>query len=49
MTIRKTWFWLSLLLLLVLVCSLAYAFGFRIVPMVDARWDDSIGWNLAQG
>jgi hypothetical protein len=49
MLVRKFPLWLSLLLLLVLVCSLAYAFGFHITPMVDARWYDTIGWNLAQG
>jgi hypothetical protein len=46
---RKSTFWLGLLLLLVLGISLAYAYGFRIAPLVDARWYDTIAWNLAQG
>lgn len=37
------------LLLAVLACSLAYSFGFRIKPMVDARWYDTIAWNLVSG
>ncbi len=39
----------AVLLLVVFTCSLAYAFGFRIAPAADARWYDSIAWNLAQG
>lgn len=39
----------AVLLLVVFICSLAYAFGFRIAPAADARWYDSIAWNLAQG
>jgi hypothetical protein len=49
MSIRRLRLFLSLLLLAVLACSLAYAFGFRIVPVEDARWYDTIGWNIAQG
>jgi hypothetical protein len=37
------------LLIAVFACSLAYAFGFRIQPKVDARWYDTIAWNLARG
>jgi hypothetical protein len=40
---------LAALLLAVFACSLAYAFGFRIQPKVDARWYDTIAWNLATG
>ena len=46
---RKNAIWLTALLLAVLACTLAYAFGFRITPMVDARWYDTIAWNLATG
>jgi hypothetical protein len=49
MAVRKNTPWLVLILLVVLGCSLVYAFGFRIQPLVDARWYDTIGWNLAQG
>jgi hypothetical protein len=46
---RKHTILLAALLLAVFACSLAYAFGFRIQPMVDARWYDTIAWNLAGG
>jgi hypothetical protein len=39
----------AVLLLVVFTCSLTYAFGFRITPAADARWYDTIAWNLAQG
>jgi hypothetical protein len=46
---RKKFVLLSILLLLVCILTLAYAFGFRIQPKVDARWYDTIAWNLARG
>jgi hypothetical protein len=46
---RKQTILLAALLIAVFACSLAYAFGFRIKPMVDARWYDTIAWNLASG
>jgi hypothetical protein len=49
MTFRKYRLWIAAILALTLAFSLAYAFGFRIQPLVDARWYDTIAWNLAQG
>jgi hypothetical protein len=46
---RRQTILLAALLLAVFACSTAYAFGFRIQPMVDARWYDTIAWNLANG
>jgi hypothetical protein len=46
---RKQTILLAALLLAVFVCSLAYAFGFRVKPVEDARWYDTIAWNLASG
>ncbi|MBN1438478.1 MAG: glycosyltransferase family 39 protein [Anaerolineales bacterium] len=48
-SLRKRTLYLAAILAAALTCALAYAFGFRIAPMVDARWYDTIGWNLAQG
>jgi hypothetical protein len=46
---RKNAILLAVLLTAVFACSLAYAFGFHIQPTVDARWYDTIAWNLASG
>jgi len=46
---RKQIILIVVLLSVIFACSLAYAFGFRIVPAADARWYDTIAWNLAQG
>jgi hypothetical protein len=40
---------IAVFLLVIFGISLAYAFGFRITPVADARWYDTIAWNLAQG
>jgi hypothetical protein len=46
---RKNAYLLAAMLLAVFACSLVYAFGFRIQPIVDARWYDTIAWNLVSG
>ncbi len=46
---RKNAYLLAAMLLAIFVCSLVYAFGFRIPPTVDARWYDTIAWNLVSG
>jgi len=40
---------IAVFLLVIFGISMAYAFGFRITPVADARWYDTIAWNLAQG
>ena len=46
---RKNAILLAVLLAAVFACAMVYSFGFRIPPMVDARWYDTIAWNLASG